>query len=79
LFKGDTANGYVAYSTSRMPIVRCYHHTREGRIRGHVRNSDGSVGATITPSPITINVAYAGNVYVGPLWWEGALQPGEAP
>ena len=75
---GDIANGYVTYSTSRMPIIRCYQHINEGSIRGHVRNSgDGSVTSVIQTFPITINVAYAGNVYVGPLWWEGALKPGE--
>ena len=74
---GSTANNNISYSTSRMPIIRCYQHINEGSIRGHVRNSDGSVSSTIQPFQITVNVAYAGNVYVGPLWWEGALQPGE--
>ena len=31
-----------------------------------------------TKNYMTINVAYAGNVFVGPLWWEGTIHPGEA-
>ena len=66
------------YSSSRMPIIRCYHHFEEGRIRSHADNPSGTVDwGTIEMKPITINVAYAGNVYVGPLLWEAALQPGE--
>jgi hypothetical protein len=26
---------------------------------------------------MTINVAYAGNVTIAPLWWQGAVGPGE--
>jgi prepilin-type N-terminal cleavage/methylation domain-containing protein len=80
LATGDKASGNLPYSSSRMPIIRCYHHWREGRIRGHP-DDGGSPAAVnksvIQPFPITLNVAYAGNVYVGPLWWEGALEPGE--
>ncbi len=63
----------LPYSSSRMPIVRCYHHTKSGKIRG-LANENAT-----TPSlePITLNVAYAGNVIISPLWWEGALEPGE--
>jgi hypothetical protein len=79
---GDVANSGGSanprpYSQSRMPIVRCYHHHRELRIDGHRRNTDGSKNAAITPGGITLNVAYAGNVLLAPLWWEGARQPGE--
>jgi prepilin-type N-terminal cleavage/methylation domain-containing protein len=76
LAKGDQNNGATAdhpipYSSSRMPIVRCYHHTRHGKIKA--RDDRGNLG----PKPITLNVAYAGNVIISPLWWEGALEPGE--
>jgi prepilin-type N-terminal cleavage/methylation domain-containing protein len=86
LLVGDAANGGgiahpKSYSTSRMPIIRCYHHASEGRIRGFANqaalNTRGTASPQLTSERITINVAYAGNVYVGPLWWEGALQPGE--
>jgi len=73
---GAIDNGCVSYSTSRLPIIRCYQHIHEGRIRGYA-NQDTLASKTITSEMITINVAYAGNVYVGPLWWEGALKPGE--
>lgn len=67
------------YSTSRMPIIRCYHHYAEGQLRTHANDETSTVLWTDPPvtKPITINVAYAGNVYVGPLLWEGALLPGE--
>jgi type II secretory pathway pseudopilin PulG len=65
------------YSSSRMPMIRCYHHFAEGQIRAHA-DDKGTVDWTkIESKPITINVAYAGNVYVGPLLWEAALLPGE--
>lgn len=73
---GDQADGYAPYSTSRMPIIRCYHHIHEGHIRGYANQAAINAG-TITDEKITLNVAYAGNVYVGPLWWEGTLQPGD--
>ena len=81
LANGDAASGNQPYSTSRMPIIRCYHHWNEGRVRGHP-DDGGTPTAGVNKSviqnfAITLNVAYAGNVYVGPLWWEGALQPGE--
>lgn len=81
LLYGDAANGCVSYSMSRIPIIRCYHHAYEGYIRGFANqdalNTRGNASPQITNERITINVAYAGNVYVGPLWWEGALKPGE--
>lgn len=80
LLYGDAASSNQPYSSSRMPIIRCYHHAREGRINGHPEKDPAGSGVDKTVTlfyPITINVAYAGNVYVGPLWWEGALQPGE--
>ncbi len=73
LAKGDKNNDFLPYSSSRMPIVRCYHHSKSGKIRGYA-NEDAS---NPTLEPITLNVAYAGNVIISPLWWEGALEPGE--
>ena len=73
LAKGDENNDHLPYSSSRMPIVRCYHHTKYGKIRAYGKAGAGSP----SPQPITLNVAYAGNVIISPLWWEGALEPGE--
>ena len=62
----------VPYSASRIPIVRCYHHWRDQKVYGR-----GGSGQKISRQPITINVAYAGNVFVGPTWWEGTLHVGD--
>ena len=67
----------IPYAASRMPIIRCWHHYGEGRLRGHVQNSDGSRGNISNDEYMTLNVAYAGNVFVAPPWWEGCLEPGE--
>ena len=73
-----TTDDQTSYSSSRLPMIRCYHHAKEGSIRGYANLTQKQRGAPgITSEKITINVAYAGNVYVGPLWWEGALKPGE--
>ena len=63
----------MPYSASRLPIVRCTHHWRDQYVYGRANAGAGSA----TRQPITINVAYAGNVFVGPPWWEGTLHPGE--
>jgi prepilin-type N-terminal cleavage/methylation domain-containing protein len=80
---GDPDNGGgvdsdipAPYSQSKLPIVRCYHHHGESRIPAYA-NRDEKNRKTITHERIAINVAYAGNIYVGPLWWEGMLDPGE--
>jgi prepilin-type N-terminal cleavage/methylation domain-containing protein len=66
-------NIQMPYSASRIPIIRCTHHWRDQSVYGR-RNANS---ATLARQPITINVAYAGNVFVGPPWWEGTLHPGE--
>lgn len=78
---GNTANGGtrddpVPYSQSKLPIVRCYHHHNEGRIRAYP-NEKNKNDKKLSSEHIAINIAYAGNVYVGPLWWEGMPEPGE--
>ncbi len=89
---GDAANGGgppstvpgasspvpAPYSQSRLPIVRCYHHHTESRIPAYDDIND-KTDKKLSEVGITINVAYAGNVYVGPLWWEGMPDPGEQP
>lgn len=70
---GTSADGSrLPYSRSRMPIVRCYHHHDRNTIPGTTKGN-----SRITEQPITINVSYAGNVFMAPLWWEGAVQPGD--
>ncbi len=77
---GDQANvvnnQQMPYSGSRIPIVRCFHHFRDQKVLGYQNTAGGTKGG-IKKDFITINVAYAGNVFVGPTWWEGTLYPGE--
>ncbi len=77
---GDDSNRIdgkiMPYSASRIPIIRCYHHWRDQRIYGYA-NSSAKRSRRATKEYITLNVAYAGNVFVGPLWWEGTIHPGE--
>jgi prepilin-type N-terminal cleavage/methylation domain-containing protein len=78
---GDNANvingSIMPYSASRIPIVRCYHHWRDMKILGY-ENEGAKTSNRTTREYITINVAYAGNVFVGPLWWEGTIHPGDS-
>lgn len=71
----DAYNKPLPYSASRIPIIRCYHHWRDQKLLGVAYADRGSRKAT--KQFITINVAYAGNVFVGPPWWEGTIYPGE--
>ena len=71
----DAAGNPLPYSASRIPIIRCYHHWRDNRLYGVAYADRASRKAT--KQYITLNVAYAGNVFVGPPWWEGTLHPGE--
>lgn len=73
----NTINGKIMpYSASRIPIIRCYHHWRDQKVLGVAYADRTSHRAT--RQYITINVAYAGNVFVGPVWWEGTIYPGES-
>lgn len=81
---GDKANKgtYLApapYSASRMPIIRCWHHYTESRTTGYPDDDEDSVpDANLSyDQPLTLNVAYAGNVFTAPPWWEGRAEPGE--
>ena len=79
---GDQANivdgRQMPYSASRVPIVRCFHHYREQKIICWQNTRSGTNSGSTKKDYITINVAYAGNVFVGPTWWEGTIYPGEA-
>jgi len=60
LVNGDSWNGNVAYSESKFPVIRCYHHHKERRITDKNGDKQG----------LTLNVAYDGNVFAAPLQWE---------
>lgn len=75
-------NGGKPHSSSRMPIVRCYHHSVRTKIDAYAQGSkiDGWEMPNrnrIIRSGMTLNVAYAGNVVIAPLWWQGAIHAGE--
>lgn len=78
---GDQANiingQQMPYSASRVPIARCFHHFRDQKVLGFQNTAGGTKGG-VKKDFITINVAYAGNVFVGPTWWEGTIHPGES-
>lgn len=63
LAHGDTFHP-GAYDETVFPVVRCFHHWRERSIRVN-DPIDGP-----RSEGITITVAHAGNVYVGPWTWE---------
>lgn len=77
---GDDSNlidgKIMPYSASRIPIIRCYHHWRDQRVYGY-SGAAAKRAKRATKQFITLNVAYAGNVFVGPPWWEGTIHPGE--
>ncbi len=70
----DAAGTPLPYSASRIPIVRCYHHWHDQKVRAWV----STTGSATKRDPITINVAYAGNVFVGSTEWEKTIHPGES-
>ncbi len=78
---GDQANivngQQMPYSASRIPIARCFHHYKDQKVLGY-QNTAGGTRGSVKKDYITINVAYAGNVFVGPTWWEGTIHPGES-
>ncbi len=65
LRNGDAANGDQPYSESRMPIIRCFHHWNEGKVQAR----DAETGFRFR-GHLTVNVGYAGNIFVAPLEWE---------
>lgn len=75
---GDDSREPRPYGTSRFPIIRCLHHFDRGTIAGRRQGDGGQPGQSIDEDlPLTFNVAYAGNVFRAPLWWEGRLEPGD--
>ena len=68
------------HSSSKMPIVRCYHHAEHSSIDQYPeQGSTGSANKSVSPQKtgLTLNVAYAGNVTIAPLWWQGAVEIGD--
>jgi prepilin-type N-terminal cleavage/methylation domain-containing protein len=68
LLHGDRSNGHTPYVTTSFPMIRdFFHHTENKfRVKDPLDGSTRSMG-------LTINVAYAGNIFRAPVRWE--LEP----
>ncbi len=60
---GTAANGGTPYSQTFFPIIRCFHHRNEQRWKFTDANGPHEEG-------LTINVAYAGNIFRSAETWE---------
>lgn len=72
-------NGGKPYSSSKMPIVRCFHHAAHSSMDCYPDPSSGVLNKNGPKfkTGLTINVAYAGNVTIAPLWWQGLVEVGD--
>ncbi len=71
-------NGGKPFSSSRLPIVRCFHHAPYSKIDSYPFSDSGVPSKTsVVRTGLTLNVAYAGNVTIAPLWWQGAVEIGD--
>ena len=61
---GDSWNGKKAYQASLFPMVRCFHHHHYRKFK--VNHPDSGV----IREGMTLNVAFDGNVFMGPSTWE---------
>ncbi len=61
---GDDTNGHTPYDPTLFPIVRCFHHYKERKF--DVVDQQGQS----VRQCLTLNVAYAGNLFQAPLHWE---------
>lgn len=62
---GDTSNAGQPYDETSFPVIRCFHHHTE--IQLTVFNTDKNQEEL---EDLTINVAYAGNVFRAGMQWE---------
>ncbi len=69
MYGGDGWNGFQPYGETYFPIVRCFHHYRVRVTAADVDPSGGLLNTT-HKEPLSLNVAYAGNVFPAPLTWE---------
>jgi prepilin-type N-terminal cleavage/methylation domain-containing protein len=72
-------NGGKPFSSSKLPIVRCFHHAPYSKVDSYPFQNSGvpNKNDRIERSGLTLNVAYAGNVTIAPLWWQGAVEIGD--
>jgi hypothetical protein len=67
------------FSSSKLPIVRCFHHAPYSKVDSYYYRSTGVPNKNdgTERTGLTLNVAYAGNVTIAPLWWQGAVEIGD--
>ncbi len=73
-------DNWTPYSSSKMPIVRCFHHAPYSSVDCYPDANSGKLYKDpnrIFKAGLTLNVAYAGNVTIAPLWWQGAVEIGD--
>ncbi len=73
-------DNWMPYSSSKMPIVRCFHHAPYSSVDCYPDANTGKLNKDpnrIFKAGLTLNVAYAGNVTIAPLWWQGAVEVGD--
>ncbi len=61
------------YDPNFFPVVRCFHHAHERDVPTLRKDDTTSVidpNELGEPTPMTLNISYAGNVFVSPLEWE---------
>jgi prepilin-type N-terminal cleavage/methylation domain-containing protein len=68
---GDNFNGHVPYAQTFFPLIRCFHHYKEQQW-SYDDPEDG-----LKKEGLTINLAYAGNVFRSAYTWEllGEMKP----
>ncbi len=69
---GDAMNDEQPWPTTLFPMIRCFHHVRERTVRHEPDPGPDNEGNT--ESPMTINVAYAGNIFISATEWELELE-----
>jgi prepilin-type N-terminal cleavage/methylation domain-containing protein len=58
----------AGYSQTAFPLIRCFHHVNEAKFTVVYINEHGS--EVTERQGLTLNVAYAGNIFRAPLMWE---------
>lgn len=69
LTHGDVYTGGEGYNEIYFPVIRCFHHHRDAKF--YVDHTEGGgTGGTHDAEGLTLNVAWAGNIFQAPITWE---------
>lgn len=71
---GDSsaASNFKPYAQTRFPIVRCFFHWHNRQVPAVQYDNTGKATG-VEADYLTLNVAYAGNVFEAPLNWESTV------